>query len=239
MNRWLIVVGLSVGLAWSANGQSTTTSVFPVGLDNQTGNSGIVLFSSNPDPINQYQQLFRSSELQKAWQTPVSISAVAFRVNNGASAFQAVIPTVEIRFSTSATPLEQMSSNYAQNKGSDELTVFLHQNVALSGAGGAGPNPFDIRFNFDRPFVYDPSKGNLLMYIATGFEVSGKSSQLDAQEYATFSGTPVISFGNGYLGPSPVGLVSQFSSTTVPEPKLFQLAVLSGVIFFASMRRRS
>src|SRR5438105_14427956 len=130
MKRWILAILCSLG---SALAQGTMQAVVPFGLANQNGNGNDSLFEGP----GQTQELFRGSYLASQWQTPVAINGIAFRVAHGsASSLQATFPRIEIRFSTSAHTPENMSVFYSVNKGADETTVFLHDNVSLFGRTG-------------------------------------------------------------------------------------------------------
>jgi hypothetical protein len=65
-----------LSLQYSALAQGTIETVVPFGLENQAGNSNDGILQSP----GTFQQLFRASYLQTAWQTPVEITGIAFRV---------------------------------------------------------------------------------------------------------------------------------------------------------------
>jgi hypothetical protein len=230
MKRWIFSL---ICFTASALAQGTTETVVPFGFENQSGNGSDSLL----DFPGQTQELFRASYLANAWDTPVAISGIAFRVA-GALSMSATIPQVEIRFSTSSQTPETMSTFYAANKGADETTVFLHNNVSLFGTAGQQVNPFDLRFQFDRPFIYDPKNGNLLMSIKlTGSFLGGK--QIDAQGYSTLAASPV-----GYVGqhnPDQVGALADviaFSYVQVPEPRIPGLILIGGIALLGALKKK-
>jgi hypothetical protein len=232
MRKSLLIITFTLHTALA---QGTVQSVVPFGLENQSGNGNDTLFATP----GQTQQLFRSTYLASQWQTPVEITGMAFRVAAGsARSLQVTIPRVEIRFSTSSRTPENMSTIYVVNKGPNETTVFLHDNVSLSGATGQSVNPFDIRLSFDRPFVYDPVAGNLLMSITlTGGFLGG--AQIDAQGYTSLAASPA-----GYVTPhtgDQVGAlaeVTEFSFVPIPEPPVSYLFVAGSFLIIMNLRRR-
>jgi hypothetical protein len=216
--------------------------VVPIGFENQPGNaSDGVLFTGG-----ELQQMFRASSLQATWSTPVRITGVAFRVTEGAAAsFNAVVPRIEFRMSTSSRPLEQMSTSYNLNKGLDEMIVYAHDNVVLSGAAGQTVNPFDLKFAFDQPFTYDPAGGNLLMYMnSTGSGAGGRN--IDSHIFGdgiSVGSSPVAYTGNSGPGGSnsviPYALINEFTWVAIPEPSvmLLVLPALVMMLIGASKRR--
>jgi hypothetical protein len=233
MKQWILVACLSVNTTW---GQSTMHTVVPFGFENENGNSNDGIFESG----GTFQELFRASYLATQWQTPVALTEVAFRVSEGVPlSLQATVPRLEIRFSTSSRSPENMSLFYSANRGVDETTVFLHDNVPLSGTAGQPINPFDIRVTFDRPFVYDPKIGNLLMYMnASG--ISGRGVQVDAQGYASLGASPAgyvgTTFGQNQI--APFVLVTQFSFVAVPEPSASELALIAAIAIITVIKRK-
>lgn len=216
---WLLMMLVLNGSAV----EQTNKTVFPPGLENQNGNAGDSTFSGG---VPQYQELFRASALATTWQTPVKITSVAFRVAEGGNqSFDAVVPRVEIRFSTTLRPPEEMSTIYSINKGADEKTVFNHSNVRIMATGDQPVNPFEVRFSFAEPFVYDPSQGHLLMYLAHDSPTLPSDRGIDAHSFGELDeSSPFASYGGGgFVSPTAYGLVTQFEWVAIPEPQLIPL----------------
>jgi hypothetical protein len=218
-----LLPAILLAFALNANAQTTNRTVVPLGLENQNGNSNDGIIESG----GQFQELFRSSYLQAQWQTPVQITGMAFRVD-GALSSDTVIPRVEIRLSTSLRSREDMSLIYSANRGGDETTVFLHDNFRLFGSAVRPVSPFDLRFEFDQPFIYDPKAGNLLLYMNSAGPI-GSGSQIDAH----FGGDVAYVGTSGPFSPDQVVAYSpviQFSWISVPEPSTLCLGALGGLI---------
>ena len=160
---------------------------------------------------------------------PVLIHGIAFRADEGSgSSYDVVIPRVRIRTSTySGTFAAFNTSSYDGNKGNDDTTVF---DAAVHWTGtdlpGGAPNPFNLSLAFTEPFVYDPSKGSLLI-------------SYDA--FGPFSGGVVVdSHGHGdntigwFGGKEFANLVMQFDVTPIPEPATL---LLIGVGVTAILRK--
>lgn len=197
----------------------TNQSVAPsgLGLETRNGNSTDNVFISP----NERWQLFESSALP--WATPVGISSVSFRVNDGGASLNTVIPRVEITMSTSSRTASSMSTIYSENVGPNELLVYAHDNVSLFSPGGPGPNPFQITFQFDKLFIYDPTAGNLFFRLSnSGFGQSGIDVEAGGVNYALYA--------PGVL-PFPVGrgIVAQFSWSPIPEA---DVSILLSMGFF-------
>jgi hypothetical protein len=209
----------------------TRKTVFPLGFENQPGNSQEATFSGI---VPTYQELFRASSLATAWQTPVEITAVAFRVGEGGGPFDATIRHVEIRLSTSAKAPEQMVQSYFSNRGADERVVFVHDNVPILTSSAQPLNPFEVKFQFDTPFRYDPALGHLLMYIANTGPAGpvAHDQSLDSHLYGDVNpNVPIASFGGGgFSAPVAGGLVTEFTWTTVPEPEVTELLFIGALV---------
>jgi hypothetical protein len=230
MKRWIF---LFVCFAESAFAQGTMQTVVPFGFQNQSGNGASQLFLGG-----ETQDLFRASYMATAWTTPVAITGVAFRVAGGFS-MDVVIPSIEIRASTSSRVPETMSQAYAANRGADEVLVFGHSNVHLVGSGGPGVNPFDLKLTFDQPFLYDPATGSLLLDFRIGTPAPGGTSAVDSQSYAQLGGAPAASVfqGGAFVGQVGAGShIIQFQTVSVPEPGILWLSIPGGLSLW--LRRR-
>jgi hypothetical protein len=225
MKRFILLTALV--FEFSALAQGTTQTVVPFGLENQNGNTVDESLSHG----SLLQELFRGSYLETTWRTPILITGIAFRAKGVGPSYSAVVPRVEIRLSTSTYDPANMSLFYAVNKGADETTVYLHDNVALFAPSGSSPNPFDLKFAFDRPFVYDPKQGNLLMFFKTAQPSPSVGTRLIDSHFV--QGSEIGYVGNS--GPfsdnqvAPYSLVTQFTWTAIPEPSTWHLF---GIGFF-------
>ncbi|MGZ5545665.1 MAG: hypothetical protein ACXWIU_13415 [Limisphaerales bacterium] len=213
-------------------------TVAPGGFENTAGGSGdAILFAQS-----QMQQLFRASSLAQQWSTPVEITGLAFRNADKQLDYSSTIAQVEIRFSTSSRTPEQLTPFYFNNVGADETTVYLHQNVSLFAAVG-NPAPFDLKFQFDKPFVYDPNNGSLLMYIQT-IQPSGGANTIDSHVFGDLNVSPVAYTGTS--GPfasgivAPYGIITEFTWVAIPEPNPGYLLICGvGIVFsFARLRKQ-
>lgn len=207
---------LAAALCAASVSAQTNRTVFPAEFANTPGNIQEDVFGSATD----YQELFRASSLAEKWSTPVQITAIAFRVGEGGpDQFNAVVPHLEVRMSTTSRAPEQMARDYASNKGADEKIVFNKNNVRILATGNQAINPFEVRFEFDEPFIYDPTKGHLLFHLTFEGLVLGDRS-LDAH---TFGGPasewPLASYGSGaFVVPTGFGSIPEFTWVAIPEP---------------------
>ena len=214
-------------------------AVFPTEFSNQNGNTGDIILA-DPDEI---QQLFRPSAFAGQWQTPVEITGIAFRVADGAPAYSATVPSLQINLSTSARTPETMARSYLANKGADETTVYLHNNIFFSSPDTPPINPFGIQITFDKPFIYDPTKGSLLMdFISGGTSSYSGSALISSQLYHSLSSSPgaAVSPNNPLGAPNtvlPYALITEFSWTPIPEPSTIGLLVTGAAALLLTFGR--
>jgi hypothetical protein len=102
-------------------GQGTTqNTVVPYGLESQNGNQHTTQFGGPGD----YQHWFRGNYLAQAWNSPVEIAGVAFRVNEqpvSQRPYDAVIPRIEIWLSTTSLDSTQLLSFWQLNPKADRV----------------------------------------------------------------------------------------------------------------------
>lgn len=177
---------------------------------------------------------------------PVLISSFAFRAAPGTGPATVSAASVDIYAST--TPYapnsnggnQLITDTFSTNLGADNTLVLSANSLALSSPGCAGPFacPFDLVFAFNSPFLYDPTKGFLLLDLhLTGISGTG---DLDARNFsapggaiASLVGRPNDPTGFVEFG----GDITQFTFETVPEPASGVL-LLGGLAALLLLRRR-
>jgi hypothetical protein len=226
---WSFLIGASTTFCGFCD-----TVVVPQDRANQAGNGqwvGGIAIPSDP-----YTQTVYGS---KNFSGPVEITGVAFRPDEnssvfGSGSFDVVIPSFELRLTTYTGTPQSMSSVYGQNKGADDTQVFsggLHW--TLQDLPGSVPNLFSMSIPFTTPFVYDPSKGDLLMaFASSGPSTGGVAADLHGHGNYTIGWT--------YEGGSAVGdnIVTQFTYQSVPEPSALMLIGAFGLPLLRRMRRK-
>ncbi len=97
--------------------------------------------------------------------SPVTITAVAFRIDGGATALPKVVDC-ELRLSTMPVSLLGLGVDFAANRGLDETVVLPRQLLTLPGlATVASPSPFSPTIPLAVPFAYNPRNGGLVLEI--------------------------------------------------------------------------
>lgn len=119
------------------------------------------------------QDVYASSQFPTA---PIFITEIRFQPDiYYGKAFAATIQNIQINMSTTVATPDALSSTFAANVGPNPVTV-LTGPVSVSSAFTKAPNGtmnFDIVLHLTTPYLYDPTKGNLLVDIEN---VSGSTA---------------------------------------------------------------
>ncbi|MCA9217650.1 MAG: hypothetical protein KDB27_31490 [Planctomycetales bacterium] len=124
----------------------------------------------------------------------------------------------EIRLSTIQQTVGSLSNTFASNVGTDEKTVYTGPTTITTGNLGPpeGPKEFDIIFRFQRPFYYEPSRGNLLLE-----QIRGRGNNFIGFDHHTALGSSLL----GAVSSSSQSAVGRLNGTVT---KLFFRSSLSG-----------
>src|SRR2546422_857568 len=149
-----LAVGALVALCAASNAASFVSVFVPNSLEHTDGNNANEFpFSIGADTIR-YQQVYGASEFLGVVPFGGNITAILFREDAVfGQPFSTVLPNIEIRLSTTTRGPDALSSNFSENRGSDETVVF-------------GPGPASLfvgGVNLAPRFLYNPQAGNLLM----------------------------------------------------------------------------
>ena len=121
------------------------------------------------------------TRVQYAWDAmlfsgPVTITAVAFRLDGGAVAASKQVDC-ELRLSTLPVALVDFGVDFATNRGADETVVLPRQLLTLPAqATAATPSPFLPPIQLTTPFPYDPANGGLVLEIVVHGQPPGAYS---------------------------------------------------------------
>ena len=188
-----------------------STVVVPNANINTDGNGLNVLpFACNIEEIR-YQQLYDSSQFEG----PCYITEIRLRRDAaGVDLGPADVSNVIIQFSTSPNDVSSISSTFADNIGSDVVTVFDGTIKVHTDCGSDNPCPFDQDFPFQQGIMYDPNQGDLLIDVRMpSCSIVGEPNGYDA----VFDSLVVSRAGSDndvnsptadFMGPD--GLVTQF-----------------------------
>ena len=163
-------------------------------VEGDTGN----LFPLLSDQPIRYQQVFDSSQFSRLNPGGGLINRIAFRGHGPGVPFTATIPQLQVNLSTTTKSPDNLSSNFADNVGADDIQVFsgaLQTAVTFT----EDATNFEVVINLSTPFYYDPSKGNLLLDVRNlqgGTEVPPDQQELDGTDSAGDSVSRVYNYGD-------------------------------------------
>lgn len=122
---------------------------------------------------------------------PVTITGVQFRLDGGAVVGNKTVDC-EISMSTLPSPLVALSTQFSQNRGTDEVQVLPRQILTLPAqSSGTTPNPYLAPIAFATPFSYDPQAGGLVMEIV----VHGQPPGAYSLDVTYVCNSPMVSVG--------------------------------------------
>jgi hypothetical protein len=173
-----------------------------------------------------YQQVYAANNFA-ALSGPHSITAMHFRPNATSTApvWENAF-TLNLRLSTTTAGPDTLSATFADNVGGDEavvydgpITISTEQVTPIS----PGPAFFDVVINFQTPFIYDPSRGNLLVNLTRDGGTIGTNRFLDA---VTAVGDAVGRVTTSTVGAttgtvSSIGLVTRFVLEPAAPPACY------------------
>ncbi len=207
--------------------------VVPNGLDNVEGNSSSAdLFRTESTT---FQQVFSASAFNFLGAPTGRIDGISFRFDGGSGqSFVGFWPGYSVILSTTTQSPDSLSPNFGENAGPDAVVV-AGGLLGILAVDSPGVRAFEVRIPFTTPFFYDPSRGNLSMYIGTA--PGSTSLMLDAQFVAGDSVGRV--FGDGTSGTvDSLGLVTRFDFTPVPEPSSWLIAGIGALLVFWHLFRQ-
>ena len=222
---------------------SANTVVVPNAQATTTGNFTIGLTSS---PTFEYEEDFGSGQFASLG-GPILITQISFRAAPGTGSITVDTSSFNIYLSTSPYfpntigSHTLITSNFAANKGADNTLVLSGSGTFFSSSGCSTPGPcaFDMIFNLSTPFLYDPTKGTLLLDTQfTGWSDTGSGS-LDGEAFSGSGGSVAQVDGSGNVNLH--GPIVQFGFTPltpVPEPASMTLLATGLAAIAGTVRRK-
>lgn len=161
---------------------------------------------------------------------------IRFRVDEQtAIPFTATFPDSQVNLSVTSRGPDGLSRTYADNIGLNETVVFGRGSLTVSSLGGG----FDVRIPFARPFLYDPTVGNLLVDISNFHPAA--APPMDAVYMVGDSASIVVGEADALTGAAiSSALATEFEGDIVPipEPVVWTLAGLTMVVVALGPLRR-
>jgi len=215
------------------------TIVVPPFLANAEGN-GEGWASPCPSGGFRAQCLFPASDFSALPEDRRTFVRMALRPDHTVtSPRSAHFPNFELRLSTTTVsiPAGTTSWTFADNVGADETIVFSGDwDIYTDGSGP--PHGFDYVLDFQIPFVYDPSQGNLLVEVL--FDYASGVPWVDAHVFSPWDphGVMVATSRSATRGEwkDPIAIVFQFD--VVPEPSSVVYVVVFGIALTTRAWRR-
>ena len=114
-----------------------------------------------------YQQVFAASQFSRVPQGGAYLTTIFFR-RNCASSNSWTVTNLQVNLSTTLKDPDQMDPIFSENIGDDEIAAFGPRDYfppPLNGSSCPNTQPFANSIRLDKPFFYDPARGNLLLDI--------------------------------------------------------------------------
>ena len=236
--RWTTGALVSIAIVAAAGTRASGQGVRIVAPSSTAGVEADDSISPSPEP-NKIQMLFPASDFAGL---PASKRLlVAFNFRGDQTQTQAVdwnFPDEEFWISTTDKTSATLSTVFADNHGPEKTLVHDGSYVfRILGSGPPqGPRDFADGMRFQRPFYYDPSKGNLLIeQINYGGSMPNISPTIDVRSTQEFTLLGGDFNPNGTTGTLFTGLPVMLFEF-VPEPSTVVLAGLALVSLFAWRR---
>ena len=214
------------------------TLVVPLGLEDVEGN-GYFVEQSISVPGVRFQQVLSASEFALMESSPGVIVQMAFRPDESVvDPRTSIWRTFELRLSTTDSEPGTLSPWLDANLGADKTIVFSGDlTMSTQGTGSSGgPCSFDYVIEFDEPFVYDPSAGNLLVdwraWSVEGDPMIDAEYYDNGQDYILTAEHLAAPYATGQIN---AGAVMEF--VIVPEPSTAVLCGLGLICLIASRRK--
>lgn len=211
-------------LAWAAPPASAATTVVPNANSVTPGSNGNQFpfgCGSNGSgiPSMRYQQVYFGREVGAG-----RISQIGFRTTEASPTF--TLSNVTIMLSTTSKSVTGLDTTFANNVGTDVVTVFSG-NLTVSNPAPTSPPTQSFGITLQTPFNFDPKSGNLLLDITIPTCVNSSSSNdwvvtstaanvVTSRLTANLSTSPTGTYeGNsGYWS----GLITIFTTGAAPPP---------------------
>ncbi len=176
----------ALALCNAPEAQSPAASVVPnIGKGTASSNSSYP-WNRTTSPVR-VQYAYDSTEMPPF---PITITRIRFRPYDGYTSATTwtggTYGGITMLMSTASTDYSQITTTFSTNHGADVTTVYSGSVNLAAGAGtGAGvPSNYYVDMTLQKPFSYDPSKGDFLLDIASdGSKYTGGTTAANAVTY--------------------------------------------------------
>jgi hypothetical protein len=215
-----------------------------IAVPGTVGNAALIgPFSLIGDSSERYQQVYGASAFSAISQGGL-ITALGFNLSSVQS-IGGTLADIQIDFSTTSKPVDGLSTTFSANVGADDAIAYTRGVLPIVPNNPGAPPGFGVLIPLDRPFLYNPAAGNLLMDVrcyqgsCPAFAPGPFHAANDIGDtVSSLSAFGVGSVGNATGTAGTVGLLTGFVITPVPEPDPVFL-LLAGVSIMAILIRAS
>lgn len=228
-----IVILVLFSISFSVLPGYTQTIVVPPQFEDQAGSPAESLFLCAILPNGlRIQALYPGDDLVAGTIGGFSIRTI--EGFPGVSSF--VIPNITVIMSTTAVGPGELSNIFADNIGPDAQTVFSGElNIGAIPACNTSPCPFDIPVTLQTSFDYNPSSGNLLLYLIVPSCMNGMVPPFISIDSTTELDAILATNSNATEGSPALWNITQFSYLIEPKtvPTLSEWGIIAMVAGFA------
>lgn len=198
-------------------------TVSPSAYEDMEGEGGVV-GGGGSSPFR-YQAVFPAEDFAALGNKPHWLVDITFRPDKSLTSPHTVHdPDNEVRLTTMPVGPPNLSLRFDDNLGSNFMHWYRGPATFVADAAGPVPGPREF-YNTDysagvTPYLYDPSRGNLLMDVIVwqGRSASDRGDQVPGMLTALYGSSSFATHGN----PIPAGV---FQFTFVPVPELTAVSI--------------
>ena len=231
----LIAVAILAMTSATAGGQEVSL-VSPSAFEDVEAPDSVI-----PSGSGRVQILYEASDFSSL-EGPHWITQFAWRPDGGSiGPVSATADSVVFRMSATDKITSNMNLVFDENVGADDMLVLQCApcaNVGQPIGPAGGPLEFTLIWELDTPFLYDSSRGSLLL----DFDLTNGLAL--AADHIFIGSSPTTKWVSGPLGGSTAvnelgGIITEFTFTPVPEPRSSGLLLLSAAAAATAIRHRS
>jgi hypothetical protein len=167
-----------------------------------------------------YQAIYNFDEHNNLGTSSWTVNELCVREGKGAEVVDAQLPAIRIKLSNTTAAPDSLSTTYANNVKTTEVT-FFEGSATWSSSAGTDPTVFDLCFvaNGNQDFTFKPSEENILMEVQM-FQGSSLLLFLEADtEHDGLWSTDSAAAPEGSINPrNPVTKFDMCETDTDPDP---------------------
>jgi hypothetical protein len=188
-------------------------------------------------PPFRIQQVFPAEDFAALGNKPHWLVSDTFRPDQSEGPGTYLYPDNEFRFATTQRGPDNLSLRFDDNLGSDFKHFYRGPWTLVADVAASGPGPREF-YKSDyaagvTPYLYDPSKGNLLLDAIGwgGISLAPPGDIVPGMQTALFGSSPFAT-----LGVRSAAFIHQFTFIPVPEPSTALIVFVGGLALAAGCR---